>query len=184
MEHRLTGDPQASTLGPMVHAETRRSQGEPRRAAAPEAPAAPVPHFCHVFPSFDHGGVPIRIAAVINHLGRRCRHTVVALDGCVNARTHVDNALALNYLPLTVDKSRPFRNLAWFRRTLARLRPDLLLTYNWGATEWALVNSLFPVCRHIHLESGFGAEEAHGQLRRRVLFRRLALRRAERIVVP
>jgi glycosyltransferase involved in cell wall biosynthesis len=62
--------------------------------------------------------------------------------------------------------------------------PDLLLTYNWGSTEWALVNRFGPRLRHIHFESGFGPEEADRQLKRRTLFRRVALARAEKIVVP
>ena len=63
-------------------------------------------------------------------------------------------------------------------------QPDLLLTYNWGAVEWALANSFSPICRHIHFESGFGPEEADRQLRRRVVFRRLALANSECVVVP
>jgi glycosyltransferase involved in cell wall biosynthesis len=40
------------------------------------------------------------------------------------------------------------------------------------------------VSRHIHFESGFGSEEADHQLRRRALFRRLALSRSEYLVMP
>lgn len=60
----------------------------------------------------------------------------------------------------------------------------MLLTYNWGTTDWALANTLSPVCRHIHLEDGFGVEEADRQFARRVLFRRIALARTSRVVVP
>jgi glycosyltransferase involved in cell wall biosynthesis len=63
------------------------------------------------------------------------------------------------------------------------LRPDLLLTHNWGAIEWALANRFLPLCRHVHFESGFGSV-AEATYRRRVLLRRLALGRAELIVVP
>jgi glycosyltransferase involved in cell wall biosynthesis len=58
------------------------------------------------------------------------------------------------------------------------------MTYNWGAIEWALANTIAPLCRHIHLEDGFGLDEADRQLRRRVVFRRLALARTTRLVVP
>ena len=37
-------------------------------------------HILHVFPSFGMGGVPLRMARVINHFGTRLRHSVVALD--------------------------------------------------------------------------------------------------------
>jgi glycosyltransferase involved in cell wall biosynthesis len=67
---------------------------------------------------------------------------------------------------------------------LRRLQPDLLLTYNWGAIEWAMANRLLPVSRHIHLEAGFGQSEADSQIPRRVLFRRWALARCAMVVVP
>jgi glycosyltransferase involved in cell wall biosynthesis len=67
---------------------------------------------------------------------------------------------------------------------LRRLRPDLLMTYNWGAIEWAIANRLLPVARHVHLEAGFGKEEADHQLQRRVWCRRWALARCSSVVVP
>ena len=69
------------------------------------------------------------------------------------------------------------------RKTIAALKPDLLLTYNWGAIEWAAAN-YWPLCRHIHIEDGFGREEAEGQIRRRVLFRRLVLSRRSCVAFP
>lgn len=142
------------------------------------------PRLLHVFPSFGFGGVPIRIAGIITHFGRRFRHSILALDGCIDSASRLDDGLDIRFPTLSIDKSRGMSNLWRFRRFLNGCRPDLLITYNWGAIEWALVNSIFPICRHVHMESGFGVEEAAGQLRRRVLLRRLALRRTARIVVP
>ena len=70
------------------------------------------------------------------------------------------------------------------RRTLASLRPDLLLTYNWGTMDWAAVNSFFGVCPHIHHEDGFNLDEADRQKLRRVLYRRLFLRQRSQVIVP
>ena len=66
---------------------------------------------------------------------------------------------------------------------LRRLNPALLVTYNWGAIEWALA-AAFTKMPYVHVVDGFGPEEAKRQLTRRVLFRRLALARCSRIVVP
>ena len=66
---------------------------------------------------------------------------------------------------------------------LCNLNPTLLVTYNWGAIEWALAAS-FTNIRYIHVVDGFGLEEAKRQLARRVWFRRLALARCSRVVVP
>ena len=52
--------------------------------------AAKAPHLMHVFPSYGHGGVPIRIATVINHFGDRYRHSILALDGDKAAQSRLD----------------------------------------------------------------------------------------------
>lgn len=148
------------------------------------APAVNAPHLLHVFPSYGHGGVPIRIATVINHFGPRYRHTVLALDGNMAAQSRLDPALNVTVGDPRIDKSRPLAALFRIRDTLIGLQPDLLLTYNWGAVEWALVNCLSAVAPHVHFESGFGPEEADGQIARRVWARRLALLRIKALVVP
>ena len=138
----------------------------------------------HVIPSFTTGGVPIRLVNVANRLGDDFRHLVLALDGVTGAAARFSAAADYELVSLAIDKTKPIGNLFHFHRTLAALRPDLLLTYNWGAIDWAIVNSLWPVCRHLHFEDGFGPAEMHRTLRRRVLGRRWGLARAERIIVP
>jgi len=68
---------------------------------------------------------------------------------------------------------------------LRREAPDLIVTYNWGAIEWALANRWAPIAPHVHIEDGFGTEERSRQLARRVWMRRVALSGAHtRVVVP
>ena len=143
-----------------------------------------VPHFLHVFPSFGVGGVPIRIANVLNHFGRRYRHTIVALDGAYAARTRLRPELDVALPELRIRKERHIETLLTFARTLRATAPDLLLTYNWGATEWALLNTFLRRGPHIHFESGFGPEESDRQVPRRIWVRRAALWGANLIVVP
>jgi glycosyltransferase involved in cell wall biosynthesis len=143
-----------------------------------------VPHCLHVFPTFGVGGVPIRIANVLNHFGRRYRHTIIALDGIHDARTRLRPELELNLIDLGALKGGHWSTLLAFARTLRRVNPDLLLTYNWGSTEWALINTLLRRKSHIHFESGFGPEESERQVPRRVWFRRVALWGATQVVVP
>jgi glycosyltransferase involved in cell wall biosynthesis len=87
-------------------------------------------------------------------------------------------------LPAPYPKRGLIRAIASSTRALRHLRPDLLLTYNWGAIEWAMASRFWRVPRHIHLEAGFGRGEADSQIRRRVLFRRWALGSCALIVVP
>jgi glycosyltransferase involved in cell wall biosynthesis len=72
---------------------------------------------------------------------------------------------------------------AWrFRVLLRQWRPDVLVTGNWGAIEFAMAN-LPPLTRHLHVVDGFGPEERETQIRRRVLIRRLVLSRGK-VIVP
>ena len=138
----------------------------------------------HVFASFGAGGVPIRIANVLNGLEADYRHTILTLDGADAARDRLDRRLDATVIDPEIDKRKPFAALGQIHRQLRSLQPDLLLTYNWGAVEWALVNRFGARVDHIHFESGFGPDEVDRQIRRRVWFRRLALARSKWVVVP
>src|SRR5437762_1357495 len=141
-------------------------------------------HLLHVFSTFAIGGPQIRFSQLANHFGVRYRHTLVALDGDYTCGKRVDPSVMLEMLPLQFRRGRFVGDLLAFRHVIAKVQPDLLVTYNWGAIEWALANRLRPICRHIHFEDGFGADEAVRQLRRRVAFRRIALSGKSRVVVP
>jgi glycosyltransferase involved in cell wall biosynthesis len=142
------------------------------------------PHFVHVFPSFGVGGVPLRMARVINHFEARLRHTIISLDDNLEAAQSFAENLDVRLMAAGRNRRGLVRTLVESAAALRRLRPDLLITYNWGAIEWALANCLRPVARHMHFEAGFGKEEADGQLPHRVMFRRWALARCVKVVVP
>ncbi len=129
----------------------------------------------------------MRFAKIANRLGPAYRHTIVAVDGNTDCLDRLDPALDVRVLPVPVAKGRllSLGNLIRFRRVLASLKPDLLLSYAWGAVEWGLVNRIVPICPHLHFEDGFGPEEAVGrQFRRRIWFRRAALAAPTELIVP
>lgn len=138
------------------------------------------PLILHVFPSFAVGGVQVRFAAIVNRFGRRWRHAVIAMDGDLSCRERLDPALDIEFPSVAVRKGDTLGNVLRFRRLLRRLRPDLLVTSNWGSIEWSLAN-LAPVVRQVHIEDGFGPDDRGGRLPRRVRLRRIVLRR--RLVV-
>jgi glycosyltransferase involved in cell wall biosynthesis len=146
--------------------------------------AAPSPALLHVLPSFAVGGVQVRLARVINALGDRYRHRILALDGNRGAAALLDLALDISVDTMPREQRALPATLLALRRRIIAAKPDLLLTYNWGAVEWALANALFGLCRHIHFEDGFGPEETDKRLWRRSMLRRLALTRTGTIVVP
>lgn len=140
------------------------------------------PHILHIFPSFATGGVQLRIVDVANRLGDAFTHTLLALDGQTDARTRLWPETPLK---VETDPGWPssLAALPTFRRYLRRYAPDLVCTYNWGSMNWAFAAATMPA-PHLHFESGFSIDEAVAPLRRRTLFRRLALRRAAALVVP
>ena len=141
-------------------------------------------HLLHVFASFGYGGVPIRICEVINGLAGDFRHTVVALDGCFDARQRLGVETDVGFRTLVLPRYNLLRSLIKVRDLIRDVAPDLLLTYNWGAIDAALANCLADGCEHIHFESGFGSEEKEGQIWRRNVLRRIALSRTRKVVVP
>ncbi len=149
---------------------------------AASGPARGAIRLAHVFPTFDVGGVQVRFAALAARLGGRFHHTIISLGGGDRARELLAADTPVVFAePASSAGPLPTR-LAAFRARLAALEPDILVTYNWGAIEYALANR-FAGLPHLHHEDGFGPEESHGQLRRRVWTRRLALARSD-VVVP
>ena len=129
----------------------------------------------HVFSTFGPGGPQVRTAALMRGLGEAFQHGVVAMDG---------RADTLELCPGGVRLLERPAGLRGMRALLARERPDLLCTYNWGAFDALLAARLEGRRSHLHHEDGFNADEAGGRKRRRNLARRLVLGRAERVIVP
>lgn len=139
----------------------------------------------HVFPSFEVGGSQVRFAKLARALGPGYRHLIVSLNGRWDA---MDALLAGVDTCEAVDTGLPKafgpRQYGQIRRLLKDQRVDILITYNWGAVDFALANRLMPVCHHIDMEDGFGPDEAHGRLVRRNMARRLAYSGAKALVAP
>ena len=140
------------------------------------------PLLLHVYSTFAVGGPQVRFAALANRFGRDFRHAIVAMDGNTACRERLDPGLDVTFPDVGIRKGDTWGNRARFRAVLRQMRPDQLVTSNWGSIEWAMANTptLVP---HLHVEDGFGPEEQDRQLPRRVWMRRLLLRRAT-VAVP
>ncbi len=135
-----------------------------------------------MFPTFAVGGAQVRFAAIANHFGAAFRHSVVSLDGNLTCRERLRPDLNVAFPQVDATKGAMLANAWHFRRLLRRWRPDVLVTCNWGAIEFALAN-IVPVTRHLHVVDGFGSEERSIQIPRRVLTRRIVLGRTP-VVLP
>ncbi len=143
---------------------------------------SPPPLVAHVFPGFAVGGAQMRFAAIANHFGSAFRHIVVSLDGDLGCRTRLRDDLDIAFPSVAAPKNAMVATALANRRLLRQWRPDVLVTCNWGAIEFALAN-IPPIGRHLHVVDGFGPEERDTQIPRRVLVRRLALGRTP-VVLP
>jgi glycosyltransferase involved in cell wall biosynthesis len=140
------------------------------------------PLLLHVFPTFSVGGSQMRFAALANRFGAKFRHVVVAMDGRTECRERLREGLDIDFPQILLRPRDTLGNVLRFRALLRAVGPSRLITYNWGSIECAMANwpGLAP---HVHIEDGFGPEEASGQLRRRVLTRRYVLSRST-VVLP
>lgn len=131
----------------------------------------------------------MRAAKLMNAFGREVEHTVVsAVPSELGAAAALDRGLKVAYPddfpPLA---GRPFpRRLQAIAR--AMLGYDLVLTYNWGAMDGVMAHTLFAQALGlpplVHHEDGFNQDEADRLKPARNWFRRIALSRAQGLVVP
>ena len=107
---------------------------------------------------------------------------MISLDGDLRCRDRLSPDLDVTFPVVDAPKGAMIGNARRFRHLLRQWRPDVLVTGNWGAIEFAMAN-FPPVARHIHIEDGFGPEERATQIPRRIWTRRLVLARSQ-VVLP
>lgn len=139
-------------------------------------------HLLHVFSTFGVGGPEVRSCNLINYFGNRYRHTIIAMDDNYECKSKLQQMTSVEFHPVVNDKSSLSNNLKTFISVLNKLKPDLLLTYNFGAVEWGAANAWVNRTPHFHWEEGFGPEEVTQQFKRRIYVRRIFLARTKKIV--
>lgn len=136
----------------------------------------------HVFSTFGAGGPQIRMTQIAARMPG-WRHLIVPLDGDAAAAAQLPASADCELLP--APPRRPFlASVRAFRAELRQRRPDLLLTYNWGAIECVAAARSMGFRAHVHHEDGFGRDEQQRRLRRRTWLRRWLLRRVPAVIVP
>lgn len=142
------------------------------------------PTLLHVFSTFAVGGPQTRFATIVNRLGPKYRHVIASMSGKVEAAELLAADVDYTLLPVRNSGRNLLANILRYRAELTRLQPDMVVTYNWGALEWAIANRFGPRIPSVHIEDGYGPDEAVRRLRRRVWLRRLGLGHKTTIVVP
>jgi glycosyltransferase involved in cell wall biosynthesis len=135
----------------------------------------------HVFATFGAGGPQIRALQLMRAMGPGWRHVVMAMDGCTDAHAQLPVDVACELVP-PPPRAGFLATRGAQLRWLRDVRPDLVLTYNWGAIESvaAATRLRLPL---VHHEDGFLPDEQQRRLRRRSWLRRFLLR-ATPVIVP
>jgi glycosyltransferase involved in cell wall biosynthesis len=135
----------------------------------------------HVVPSFEFGGMEKIVCTLINNTADCYAHEILSFDQHVSARKWIKD----KKLPF-IGFERPKGRNQFFQalhRVLQKTRPDLLMTYNWGATDAIWLGRVARIGRIIHSEHGFNADEGKGTHRKRDAIRFLVYRLASRLIV-
>jgi glycosyltransferase involved in cell wall biosynthesis len=136
----------------------------------------------HVFPSFQIGGPQIRFVELARLAGSEFHHLVISRDGQIQTASLVADCDNVEVIPCT-GANTPWARFRAALKDLSLIEVDLLVTYNWGAMEWAAAGRLTGIPQ-LHIADGFGKEEARARLMRRSLARRFVLRGKTEVVVP
>lgn len=157
-----------------------------------DEPGAPWPiRILHLHSSFSLGGKEARAVRLMNLMGDRAHHTILsAMPDALGARDAIAPGIVVDFPkdapPLYGKPSlHRYRLLAEYMT-----RFELVLSYNWGSMDGVMArrvhvsrlwHSMPPL---IHHEDGFNEDESVRRNWKRNLFRRLALRTAQSVVVP
>ncbi len=144
-------------------------------------------HLMHVFPNFAPGGAELRVVKIMNGMGPAVRHTVLPLRGDTTARDHINSDIDVAFIgppgPPPSVRTLPVGYFRHLHNLIRAARPDVLLTYNFGALCAVMAGWLGRICPVIHNECGFGADEAVKLKRSRVLTRHVVLNRIFAVAV-
>ena len=153
------------------------------------SPAKPPARVLQCHSTFAAGGKELRSVRLMNAFGKALEHDVISAGpGESGAKAHLTSAVKVRFpqgFPALTGFPSPGRLVAIAE---AMKGYDLVLTYNWGAMDAVMAHTVFG--QHfglpplIHHEDGFNEDEAVELKTRRNWYRRIALGRTHRLVVP
>ncbi len=143
----------------------------------------------HVHSTFAAGGKELRAVKLMNAFGPEMEHTLVSsMPDEMAAREHLARSVKVQFpadFPSLTGLPTPGRLV-----TIAKAMRDydLILTYNWGAMDAVMAHTVFAEALGlpplIHHEDGFNADESGELKSKRNWYRRIALGRTHKLVVP
>lgn len=135
----------------------------------------------HVVPTFGLGGMEKVICALINGLPQELHHEILVLDSSHEAKQWLQNQ-NVHF----VDFVRPAGTISYLVdlfQVLKRELPDVLMTYNWGATDAIWLARLVGIATIFHNEHGFNLDEAQHTMWKRNIIRFIVYRLVKKVIV-
>jgi glycosyltransferase involved in cell wall biosynthesis len=151
--------------------------------------AARRPRVLHCHSTFAAGGKELRAVGLMNAFAGALEHVVVSGEPAeTGAKAHLDRGVKVAF-PQDFPALRGFPSPGRLVALAEAMKGyDLVLTYNWGAMDAVMAHTVFS--QHfglpplIHHEDGFNEDEVEELKARRNWYRRIALGRTMRLVVP
>ncbi len=134
-----------------------------------------------VVPSFGLGGMEKILCAVINNAANNQQHAILTLDRCATALNWVTNS-RVEIIPFQKANSRRSFFLSLYN-SLRDIQPDLLMTYNWGATDAIWLGRLAGISNIVHNEHGFSVDEGVSTALHRDCIRSIVYRLVSKVIV-
>lgn len=138
----------------------------------------------HIFPSFEVGGSQRRLVGYINRSAAPFDHYIYAMDDCYSAGQAINGFKKAPFPAKAIPKNDMRKAIKTCRKLMNQMKPDLIVTYNWGSIEWNLANLSEKICPTVHIQDGFAEDEQSEEKFLRRMMRGFSYRRASAVVVP
>ena len=143
----------------------------------------------HCHSTFAAGGKELRAVTLMNAFGGEMEHTIVSgQPDQMGARAYIARDVKAHFpddFPSLTGWPTPWR-LVEIAKAMQGF--DLVLSYNWGAMDAVMAHTIFAeplgLPPLIHHEDGFNEDESRELKSRRNWYRRVALWRTNKLVVP
>jgi len=136
-----------------------------------------------VFPSFDVGGMETQMVEVVNRLSSQFNFYIISLIDAFACKSRINQSSAISYF--TLNKKSDHFQVSCFKLFIIfkKIKPDVVVTFNFGAIEGILAAKLCRVANIVHFEHGFHSTEVKKRKARRIWLRRILFILADQVVI-
>jgi glycosyltransferase involved in cell wall biosynthesis len=135
----------------------------------------------HVVPKFSFGGMEKIVCSIINNTSKYYVHEILVIYRESDARQWI-NQENFNIFKLNKPEGQ-IEYIKLLYKKIKELKPEILMTYNWGATDAIWLGRILGIKKIIHSEHGFNIDETISTSFKRDIVRSILYRTAHDIIV-